>query len=99
MLIRRLAIQLNSDDLPTFGRPTIATVGTATVETPGRGPSDPQVRANESEGIIRHAAKPCRRPVAAGGRGWLSFSSIRISICFVSWYETPGGRSETNRIP
>src|SRR5437764_6710271 len=27
MLIRRPASQLNSDDLPTFGRPTIATVG------------------------------------------------------------------------
>src|SRR4051812_10040903 len=27
MLIRRLASQLNSDDLPTFGRPTIATTG------------------------------------------------------------------------
>ena len=27
MLIRRPASQLNSDDLPTFGRPTIATIG------------------------------------------------------------------------
>src|SRR3954447_11369097 len=32
MLIRRPASQLNSDDLPTFGRPTIATIGRATTE-------------------------------------------------------------------
>jgi hypothetical protein len=32
MLIRRPTSQLNSDDLPTFGRPTIATRGSDTRE-------------------------------------------------------------------
>jgi hypothetical protein len=31
MAMRRPASQLNSDDLPTLGRPTIATTGTATM--------------------------------------------------------------------
>src|SRR5215472_6301806 len=31
MAMRRPASQLNSDDLPTLGRPTMATTGTATV--------------------------------------------------------------------
>src|SRR6188474_943049 len=39
MLIRRPASQLKSDDLPTFGRPTIATIGRAIAQlqaNPGR---------------------------------------------------------------
>src|SRR5262245_20156196 len=32
MLIRRPASQLNSDDLPTFGRPTMATIGSGTTQ-------------------------------------------------------------------
>src|SRR3954452_24709691 len=38
MLMRLPASQLNSDDLPTFGRPTIATIGRAT-----RGASEKQI--------------------------------------------------------
>src|SRR5438128_507365 len=34
MAIRRPASQLNSDDLPTLGRPTMATTGTDTVTPP-----------------------------------------------------------------
>ena len=37
MAMRRPARQLNNDDLPTLGRPTIATTGSATAQSPSKG--------------------------------------------------------------
>src|SRR5688500_11071145 len=44
MLILRPASQLKSDDLPTFGRPTIATIGSATTQ-----PQEQQRTENRSQ--------------------------------------------------
>src|SRR5688572_8405188 len=77
MLILRPASQLKSDDLPTFGRPTIATIGSATTEPQeqqrrfpprsGRGSED---RGQRAEGSMR------RRGLSVL---WLLFSVLWFS--------------------
>src|SRR5438445_12488914 len=51
MLIRRPASQLKSDDLPTFGRPTIATSGIDTVNAPTDGDGRPRVPGRRGVGL------------------------------------------------
>src|SRR5262245_18464062 len=82
MLIRRPTSQLNSDDLPTFGRPTIATTGNGMQELregrwydrarqgpAGVGTDDGKVR----RGISMRGVRPGRR----GDHGVRPVSSLR----------------------
>src|SRR5438132_4660684 len=47
MAMRRPASQLNSEDLPTFGRPTMATTGTDTTPPRWEGPALPVPAASD----------------------------------------------------
>src|SRR5437764_7426187 len=54
--MRRPASQLNSDDLPTFGRPTIATIGSATTKTSEQMQKNlTQSRKEDKEGKKSHS--------------------------------------------
>src|SRR4051812_9247653 len=85
MAIRRPASQLNSEDLPTFGRPTITTLGRGMDRASSAGP-----------GLARiDSGTGWRGRPALRGEGRPRGSDLRRSVC----YYRDGGEDATRHTP
>src|SRR5262249_21965191 len=110
MAMRRPASQLNSDDLPTLGRPTMATTGRDTGRTPDERPSAEadrpmqliplyQMRATRGTNPAQ-MARGCHRDGGTFGRGECLISGIPTS-CLRGTLTIPSsfeGSSELRRL-
>ena len=97
MAIRRPASQLNRDDLPTFGRPTITTLGNAMTNTPRESSSDAACEVAVGSRQERPSERSSQGPVAHVVRfaGFLHYvfedpSNPRIVRCYARFRQIQG---------